>query len=53
MKYHMCRIFDLPLHLRKKSSDQSKDLCKLKLLSNFDVNLTSFQGGIVSSVLNV
>ena len=34
-------ILELPLLLRKKSSDHFKDLHKMKVLTNFDINLAS------------
>ena len=37
---------------KEKSSDHYKDLHKLKLLTNFNVNLTSFLG-VTNYVLNV
>ena len=40
------------LHFEEKSSDHFKDLYKLKLLTNFDVNLTS-SSGVVNYVLNI
>ena len=39
--------------LTEKSSDHFIDLRNLKFLTNFDVNLTSFPGGVENYVLNV
>ena len=38
---------------KEKSSDHFKDLYKLKLLANFDVNLTSFLWGVIKYEFNV
>ena len=32
----------------EKSSDHFKDIYKLKLLTNFDISLTSFLGGVMN-----
>ena len=39
--------------LQKKSSDRLKDIYKLKLLTNFDVNMTSFVEGVPNKVLHI
>ena len=38
---------------KEKSSDHFKDIFKLKVQTNFDVNMTSFQGGVPDYVLNL
>ena len=38
------------MHLTGKSSDHFKDIYKLKLLTNFDVNMVSFLGGVPNYV---
>ena len=43
-KYHILHDFRTSTPFEETSSDHFKDLCKLKLLTNFDVNLTSFLG---------
>ena len=53
MKYHTSHDFRTLSPFREKSSDHSKDLNKLNFLTNFDVNLTSFLGGVTNRVLNV
>ena len=53
MKYHILLDFGTSIPLMEKSSDHFKDLHKLKLLTNFDVDLTSFLGGIINYVFNV
>ena len=42
MKYHVLHDLEVLQYLRTKSSDNFNDLRKLKLPTNFDVNLTSF-----------
>ena len=50
MKYHILHDFRTPTLFMEKSSDPFKDLKKLKLLTNFDVNLTTFLAGVVKNV---
>ena len=38
---------------KEKFSDHFKDLHKLKILTNFDVNLTTFLGVVMNYVLNI
>ena len=52
MKYHILHNFSTSTQCKGKSSDRFKDLHKLKLLTNFDVNLTSFLGEAKNYVLN-
>ena len=42
MKYHISQVFETSIKFMKKSSDHFKDIYKLKLLTSFDVNMTSF-----------
>ena len=53
MKYHILNVFGTSTAFKQKSSDRFKDLCKLKLLTNFDVNVTSFVGGVPNYVYNL
>ena len=48
MKYHILRDFRISTSFKEKPSDCFKDLQKLELLANFDVNLTSFLGGVMN-----
>ena len=45
MKYHVLRDFITCTFFEEKSSDHFKDLHRMKLLTNFDISLTSFLGG--------
>ena len=53
MKYHILHDFRTSTGFEEKSSNHFKDLYKLKLLPNFDVNLISFLGGATNYVLSV
>ena len=53
MRNHNLPDFRTSTLLKEKSSDHFKDLDRFKLLTNFDVNLTSFLGGLINCVLNV
>ena len=48
MKYHVLHDFMTSTPFEEKSSDHFKDIYKLKLLTNFDVSLTSFLGGVMN-----
>ena len=48
MKYHILYHFRTSTPFKEKSSDNFKDLHKMELLTNFDVNLTSFLGGVMN-----
>ena len=48
MKYDILHDFRASAPFKEKSSDHLKDLNKLKLLTNSDVNLTSFLGGVMN-----
>ena len=52
MKYHILHDFGSSTPFKEKSSDRSKDLYKLKLLTNFDIKMTSLLGGVLNNVLN-
>ena len=53
MKYHILHVFRTSIEFIKKSSDHCKDIHKLKLLTSFDVNMTSFLKGVLNYVLNL
>ena len=46
MKHHVLHDFIISTPFEKKSSDHFKDLHKMELLTNFDISLTSFLGGL-------
>ena len=47
MKYHVLHDFITSTPF-EKSSDHFKDLHKMELLTNFDISLTSFLGGVMN-----
>ena len=53
MKYHILHVFRTSIEFIKKSSDHFKNIYKLKLLTSFDVNMTSFPKGVPNYVLNL
>ena len=53
MKYHIFHIFRTSTAFNEKSSDDFKDIYKLKLLTNCDINMTSFLGGVPNYMLNL
>ena len=53
MKKHILHVFRTSTAFEEKSSDHFRDTYKLKLLTNFDVNMTSFPGGVPNYVLNL
>ena len=53
MKYRILHVIKTSTPLKENSSDHFKDLNKLKPLTSFDVNLTSFLGGVPNYVLNI
>ena len=53
MKCHILQVFKTSIQFIKKSSDHFKDIYKLKLMTSFDVNMTSFLKGIPNYVLNL
>ena len=48
MKYHVLHDFVTSTLFEEKSSDHFADLHKMELLTNFDVSLTSFLGGVMN-----
>ena len=46
-KYHVLNEFITSTPFEEKSSDHFKDVYKLKLVTNFDISLTSFLGGVM------
>ena len=48
MKYQVLDDFITSTPFEEKSSDHFKDLHKMELLTNFDISLTSFLGGIMN-----
>ena len=46
MRYHILHDFGTYTPFKEKFSDHFKDLHKVKLLTNLDINLTSFPGGV-------
>ena len=53
MKYHIFQVVKTSIELIEKYSDYFKDIYKLKLLTSFDVNMTSFLKGVPNYVLNL
>ena len=53
MKYHIFYVFKTSIEFIKKSFDHFKDIYKLKLLTSFDVNMTSFLKGVPNYMLNL
>ena len=52
MKNHILHDLRTSAQFKGKSSDHFKDLHKVKLLTNSDVNLTSSVGGVTNYMLN-
>ena len=48
MKYHILHRFRTSIPFKEKSSDHFKDLQKMELLKNFNVNPTSLLGGVMN-----
>ena len=48
MKYQVLNDFITSTPFEERSSDHFKDLHKMKLLTNFDVSLTSFLGEVMN-----
>ena len=48
MKYHLLHDFITSTPFEEKSFDYFKDLHKMELLTNFDISLTSFRGGVMN-----
>ena len=47
MKYHILHYFRTSIPFEEKSSDHFNCLHEMELLTKFDVNLTSFLGGVM------
>ena len=52
MKYHILQVFRTSIEFIKKPSDHFKDIDKLKVLTNYDLYMTSFLKGVPFYVLN-
>ena len=52
MKYDIYNDFRFSTPFHKKSSHHFKDLRKLNLTTNFNVNLTSLTGGVMNLAFN-
>ena len=48
MKYHVSHDFITSTPFEENSSNHFKDLHKIELLTNFDISLTSFLGGVMN-----
>ena len=48
IKYHSLHDFITSTPFDEKSSDHFKDLHKMEFLTNFDISLTSFLGGVMN-----
>ena len=48
MKYHILIDCRTSTPFKEKSSDKFEDLHKMELLRSFDINVTSFLGGVMS-----
>ena len=48
MNYHVLHDFIISTPFEEKSSDHFNDLYEMKLLTNFDISLTPFVGGVMS-----
>ena len=53
IKNHILHVSRTSTALKGKSPDPLKDIDKLKLQTNFDVNMTSFLGGVPNFVLKL
>ena len=53
MKYHILQVLKTSIEFMRKSSDHFEDIYKLKLLTSFDVNVTSFLKGVPNYALNL
>ena len=53
MKYHILKVFKTSIEFIKESSDHFKNIYKLKLLTSFDVSMTSFLKGFPNYVSNL
>ena len=48
MRSHALHDFITSTPFEEKSSDHFKDVHKMELLTNFDISLTSFLGGVMN-----
>ena len=48
MKYYVLHDFIISTIFEENSSDHFKDFHKMELLTNFDISLTSFLGGVMN-----
>ena len=48
MKYRVLHDFITSAPFEETSSDHFKELHKMELLTNFDISLTSFLGGVMN-----
>ena len=48
MKYHILHGSRTSTPFKEKFSEHFKNLNKMKVLTNFDTNLTSFLGGVIN-----
>ena len=48
MKYYVLHDFITSTPFKEKSSGHFKDLNEMELLTNFDISLTSFIGGVTN-----
>ena len=48
MKYHVLHDFITYTPFEEKSSDLFEDFHKMELLTNFDISLTLFLGGVMN-----
>ena len=48
MKYHVLHDFITSTSFEENSSDHFKDRHKMEFLTNFDISLTSFPGGVIN-----
>ena len=53
MKYHILHVFRTSTDIIKNPLIILKIFIKLKLLTSFDVNMTSFLKGVLNYVLNL
>ena len=53
MKSHILHDFRASTQFKETSYDDFEGLHKLKLLTNFDLNLTSFPGGVTNYLVSV
>ena len=52
MNYHILHVFRTSTAFKEKSSDHFKDIEKQKLLTSFDVNVTSFLRGVPNYLIH-